>query len=144
MKEEEDNKYQFRVSESNHTSTEIRQPDHFISNVSRLGEGAWLCPNPNCGASNYNGSRSQCYRCKGPRSSAQGRVENYNRGGDQFRGNNRGRGFTSNRGVSGNFNHRGRGGYVSNPNETRGGEAPAHHQNSRGVYSEPPPSHPLN
>ena len=37
MKEEEDNKYQFRVSESNQTNTEIRQPDHFISNVSRSG-----------------------------------------------------------------------------------------------------------
>ena len=53
MKEEEDNKYQFRVKESNQIDTEIRQPDHIISNMNRSGEGAWLCPNPSCGANNY-------------------------------------------------------------------------------------------
>ena len=143
MKEEEDNKYQFR-------DTEVRQPDHFINNVSRSGEGAWLCPNPNCRANNYNSSRNQCYRCQGPRESAQGGGENYNRGFEHngFRGNHRGRGFTSNRGVPGNFNHRGRGGYASNPNDTRGVEAPANNQNNRGdhrgVYSKPPPPIQLN
>ena len=85
-----------------------------------------------------------------PRGSAQGRVEHYNRGFDhsEFRGSNRGRGFTSNQGIPGNFNHRGRGGYVGNPNKTRGVEAPSNNQNSRGdhrgVYSEPPPPVQLN
>ena len=103
-----------------------------------------LCPNPSCGANNYDSSRNQCYRCQDPRGSAQGRVENHS----EFRGSHRGRGFTSNRGMQGNFNHRGRGGYVSNPNDTRGVEAPANNQNNRGdhrgVYSEPPPPIQLN
>ena len=46
MKEEEDNKYQFRDNESRQMNTEVRQPDRFVNNMSRSEEGAWLCPNP--------------------------------------------------------------------------------------------------
>ena len=65
MKEEEDNKYQFREREARPTNTELSQPDPFIrhdNNMIRSEGGTWLCPNPNCRASNYNGSRNQCYR----------------------------------------------------------------------------------
>ena len=76
MKEEEDNKYQsinIRDRESRPINTELRQPDHLIrrdNNMSRSEGGAWLCPHPNCRASNYNSSRNQCYRCRGPRGGA--------------------------------------------------------------------------
>ena len=50
--------------------------------------------------------------------------------------------------MPGSLNHRGRGGYVGNINETRGIEAPSNNHNSRGdhrgAYNEPPPPAQLN
>ena len=50
--------------------------------------------------------------------------------------------------MPGGMNHRGRGGYVSNMNETRGTEVFSNNHDSRvdhrGAYNEPPPPAQLN